>query len=120
MLGYVKEPLSVLRQSKVLIMTSDTEGMPTVLIEAMSCGVPFIVPDVGDIIDYAKHQYNALVFKVLDVEQCSDYCEKIVTDADLYNRLCKNTEQMWVKKNPELSLENVSNVWSRMLGNKRK
>lgn len=42
LLGFRSNPLSFMRRAKVLAMTSLTEGLPTVAIEAMACGTPVV------------------------------------------------------------------------------
>lgn len=39
----------ILNCSDVLVMASETEGMPTVILEALACGVPVISTKVGDV-----------------------------------------------------------------------
>ena len=43
--GFVANPYSWMRQSSVFVLSSKFEGLPTVLIEAMQCGVPVISAD---------------------------------------------------------------------------
>ncbi len=49
-----------LRRSRVFVMTSEMEGLPQAMIEAMSCGVPVVLPDTGDVTTIARHGENAL------------------------------------------------------------
>ncbi|MCT7650812.1 glycosyltransferase [Aliarcobacter butzleri] len=44
-LGNVKNPFYYLSRSNLFVMTSETEGFPNVLIEAMVCGLPVISSD---------------------------------------------------------------------------
>jgi glycosyltransferase involved in cell wall biosynthesis len=37
-----------LRKSKVFVLTSDSEGLSLSMMEAMMCGLPAIVSDVGE------------------------------------------------------------------------
>ena len=43
--GFQKNPYPIIKNSKLLILTSDYEGLPTVLIEALSLGVPVVSVD---------------------------------------------------------------------------
>ena len=47
--GAVNDARSFLQVCDVLLISSVTEGLPLVLLEAMSCGVPVVATDVGSI-----------------------------------------------------------------------
>lgn len=44
-LGNVDNPLNFFKQSNIFILSSETEGFPMVIIEAMTCGLPVISSD---------------------------------------------------------------------------
>ncbi len=44
-LGFLKNPYPVIRQAQALLLTSDREGLPTVLIESLICRTPVISVD---------------------------------------------------------------------------
>tara|TARA_B100000780_G_C21122459_1_gene454827 strand:- start:718 stop:1770 length:1053 start_codon:yes stop_codon:yes gene_type:complete len=60
--GYIEDAYSKISEHDILILTSDREGLPTVLIEALHCGLYIISTDcslgIHDIID---HGVNGLV-----------------------------------------------------------
>lgn len=43
--GFIKQPLDVVRQSEVFVLSSRWEGFPNVLLEALSAGVPIVSTD---------------------------------------------------------------------------
>lgn len=43
--GFVPEALSYLQRASLFVLSSDWEGLPTVLIEALSCGCPIVSTD---------------------------------------------------------------------------
>jgi glycosyltransferase involved in cell wall biosynthesis len=53
-LGAVSDVVSVYRAADVLLLTSDTEGMPGVLLEAAFSGVPAASTEVGSVADLAR------------------------------------------------------------------
>lgn len=114
-LGFVPSIDPYLAQSKILIMTSQTEGLPTVLLEAMGHGLPLIVPDVGDIRDLAVDGQNALVVEPLKTEQFAEACIKLLTDEALYKRLADNSQKMFREKQKEHTSVYVHNLWRARL-----
>lgn len=114
-LGHVKSIYPYLKNSKVFIMTSQTEGLPTVLLEALNYDLPFIVPDVGDIRDLAIHDYNAIVVKSLDIDAFANACIQMLTNSDLYNRMQNNSAELRKKLQSRHSFEAVQNVWEQQL-----
>ncbi|MEH6514767.1 MAG: glycosyltransferase, partial [Maribacter arcticus] len=60
------EIISYMKESRIFVapsinMPSDTEGMPTTILEAMSAGLPIITTDAGGITDVIKNKLNGLV-----------------------------------------------------------
>ena len=45
MCGYQSNPYPIIKNAKLLVLTSDYEGLPTVLIEALALGVPVVSVD---------------------------------------------------------------------------
>jgi glycosyltransferase involved in cell wall biosynthesis len=56
--GYQDDIVSWLQKSKVFVLTSDSEGLSLAMIEAMMCGLPAVVSDVGDLRDLVKNGVN--------------------------------------------------------------
>lgn len=47
-----------LRRSRIFVLTSDSEGLPLSVMEAMMCGLPAVVSEVGDLGDLVKDGVN--------------------------------------------------------------
>jgi glycosyltransferase involved in cell wall biosynthesis len=47
-----------LRRARLVVLTSDTEGVPLSIMEAMMCGLPAVVSDVGDLADIVEQGVN--------------------------------------------------------------
>jgi glycosyltransferase involved in cell wall biosynthesis len=50
-----------LRRARVFVLTSESEGLSLALIEAMLCGLPAVVPRVGDLADLVIHGVNGFL-----------------------------------------------------------
>ena len=85
MLGYSGNPYKILKNAKILIMTSRWEGLPMCALEAMALGVPIVsTPTDGlkEIVEDGKTGYlsdedNTLIIRCVD----------ILEDEELYKRL---------------------------------
>jgi glycosyltransferase involved in cell wall biosynthesis len=83
-LGHVEDIPGLLSQSTFLVHTSDTEGCPNAVIEAMACGRAVVATDAGDIprlVDDGKTGFvvrrgddSALVQRILELSSNRALC----------------------------------------------
>lgn len=68
--GWVKNPWSILKNKGIdgLILTSRFEGLPMVLLEAMSYGIPCIVSDFKGFDDVLKPKVNGVYYKLNNID----------------------------------------------------
>lgn len=87
--GWVKhEDLqSHYEKADIFVIASYAEGMPNVLIEAMSCGLVPITTPVGSIPDYIKDNINGLFVEPKDINSIYKAIEKIVSHNPLRKKL---------------------------------
>jgi glycosyltransferase involved in cell wall biosynthesis len=76
-----------LRRARVFVMTSEMEGLPQAMIEAMGCGVPVVLPDTGDVTTIAKHGENAWIVSPPTAEGFAEAIGRLLDDAALYRAL---------------------------------
>jgi glycosyltransferase involved in cell wall biosynthesis len=74
----------------VLIHPSNTEGLPRVVMEAMSFGKPVIANAVGGVTDYILNGYTGLISQTNDVDDYVENIIKLSVDKDFYHRISKN------------------------------
>jgi len=55
LLGYQENVIEIIKQADLFVSTSDYEGLPTVLLETLHAGVPFVAPEVAGIKDVANY-----------------------------------------------------------------
>jgi glycosyltransferase involved in cell wall biosynthesis len=54
-LGHRVDVPDWLRRARIFVLTSDSEGLPLAVMEAMACGLPPVVSRVGDLADLVEH-----------------------------------------------------------------
>jgi len=102
------------QQAKAFIMTSQGEGLPMSMIEALSCGLPVIMPRDADITDVAKNNYNALIVSEWKIKAFSEAIIKMLSDQSLYNKLHAGALTLFQDKTHEYSIEYQARLWSEV------
>jgi L-malate glycosyltransferase len=73
-----------LRQSRVFLLTSDSEGLALSLMEAMICGLPAVVSDVGDLGDLVVDGVNGYLVASREAEAFGQRLNALLNDASTY------------------------------------
>lgn len=81
-----------LHNSKIFVLTSIYEGNPISILEALSCGLPCVVPNVGGIPDVINTGENGLLFEVGNESEFVYNVSRLLEDGNLYNRLSHNAK----------------------------
>ena len=94
-------------------MTSKFEGLPSALLEAMSCGLVPVVPDVGDIGDIVHNEHNGFLVSNLDSEKLARNISELLVDDDKYNIMSNNAIS---DINNNHTIEIVTKQWDSFFG----
>lgn len=105
-----------LRRARVFVMTSEVEGLPMAMIEAMSCGVPPVVPDVGDVATVARDGENAIVLKDATPAAYAGALSRLLDDEALHARLRAGCLAARERFAADYSLAAATSAWRRALG----
>lgn len=81
--GVTKDVSYRLNCADIYIMSSNTEGLPLSILEAMASGLPVIATDAGGVTDIVSHGENGFICPVWDAEALSDAMVRLVHDPDL-------------------------------------
>ena len=85
--GSFKEPWDLLRAADVFVLASDIEGLPLVVLEAMSQGVPVVATDVGGMPEAVIDGETGLLIPPRDPAALTAAITRILGDADLTLRM---------------------------------
>lgn len=95
------DPLSIfyyLKQSKIFVRPSRSEGLGIAFLEAMACGLPVIGTPVGGIPDFLKDNETGLFCKVNDPKDLSEKIQRLLQEKDLYEKLSVNGKKLVEEK----------------------
>lgn len=108
--GYQKNPYKFMNNSKLICMTSTSEGFPTVIIEAMTLGKPFISTIVAGTQEMSNN--GNCGFTINDIDDYANKIIELLNNNDLYEKMSNNCKK-YVKKfsiqNQVDKLENLIN-----------
>ncbi len=80
--GVVGHVAQYIKKAGVFVLSSNTEGMPNALIEAMALGIPVISTDCpcGGPADLIRHEKNGLLTPVDNVEKMTENLQNMLND----------------------------------------
>ena len=119
--GFTDNPLEALKKAGVFVLSSNSEGTPNALIEAMMLGLPVISTDCpcGGPAELIRDGENGLLIPMNDVAKMQDSLQKIFNNRHFSERIgCEATHTRDI-----YSPEKVFSSWESLLknlANKRK
>lgn len=111
--GSVTDVVDRISKARIFTLTSNTEGMPNSIMEAMALGIPVISTDCpcGGPATLIRDGENGLLVPVGDAYALSDAFRKILSNPELEQKLGENARQITVELNPD----KVNNEWKKYL-----
>ena len=101
--GATEDVKAKLKESSLFILSSNTEGMPNSLMEAMAMGLPVISTDCpcGGPKMLIENGVNGLLVPVQDVGAMAEAMEKLMADEKLAEKLGKKALKIRDRLNPQ-------------------
>lgn len=110
-LGFSENFEYELQRSKVFFMGSNTEGLSVAMLMAMACGSVPLVRDVGDLIQAAHHNENAIVLDSEDSEDFARAIDKLFADE---NNWCQLSQSATAYVEAHYTLQTSKSEWSQI------
>jgi glycosyltransferase involved in cell wall biosynthesis len=108
-----EEVVHWLRRARLMVMTSEMEGLPQAMIEAMSCGVPVVIAETGDVTTLARHGENAWIVSPPTADAFAEAIERLLADPALHARLVDGCLGMRERFRRDYGLEAAVAEWRR-------
>jgi len=110
--GYQSDVWNWYNKAKISILTSEREGFPYSVVESLSCGVPVIASDCGDVCDVVKDGYNGiLIDEYQDYHSFAEAIIKLLQNPELMNEYSASA----LKTAEKIDAEKVVCVWGKII-----
>ncbi len=103
MLGYRADVKSALSRMDVFVLTSDTEGCPNVLLEAMRASLPVVATSCTDLREIIQDGANGYTALVGDARKLAEKVKHILADTNLRKQMAVNSRKI-VEERFDISL----------------
>ena len=101
---------------EILLLPSDTESTPRVLIEALSCGIPVVATNVGDVSHIVINNETGFFVNMRDVEGLTKCIFNLIEDDSLRKKMGENGIKHFIENLSALRMEQqVYNVYINLL-----
>lgn len=97
LLGFINNPYKIMNDSKIMLITSEWEGLPMCALEAMFLGLPIISTPVDGMRDLIKENVNG--FFADSTDSFVKYVTQLLNDNYLYSIMSKNAKEMFKTMN---------------------
>lgn len=113
-LGWQNEMDEIYRRADILVLTSEYEGSPNVLLEAMSFSVPAIATNVGGVAEILNAS-NGFLLESTDEATIVGAIKKLILNPDLRAQLGIAGRQYVIQNHSHQNLKNqLNNLYSKL------
>lgn len=114
--GSINDLHARMKSAEIFVLSSDYEGMPNALIEAMCMGLPVISTKVSGAVDLIHDGENGLLIETGAEAELVEALERLLSDADLRERLAGEA----VKVSEKLLPDKIVKQWIEALDETRR
>jgi glycosyltransferase involved in cell wall biosynthesis len=97
-LGHRNDIADLITRARVVVHTSDSEGTPNAVMEAMASGRPVVATDAGDVERLIQDRVSGFVVRRDDSDRLLACIVEILTDDELANRLGRAARNYAIKE----------------------
>ncbi len=109
--GVTATPGEKLQAADLFVLSSDTEGFPMALAEAMALGKPVIATSVGAVPEIVRDGVDGILVPPGDVDALAEAMGRLMSDDGLRHRLASRTCEVLER----FGLEKVMAMWEELI-----
>jgi glycosyltransferase involved in cell wall biosynthesis len=96
--GVQKQVIPYLSIMDIYLSTSEFEGLPIAMLEAMSCEVPVVATRAGGIGEMVQHGVQGFLTEIEDYEDLVNYTVQLIRDPELHARFAAAARERVVEQ----------------------
>jgi|CZCB01.1.fsa_nt_gi glycosyltransferase involved in cell wall biosynthesis len=112
LLGTKHNVVSYLRQSDIYVMSSNVEGLPLSMLEAMACQLPIISTKAGGVVDIVVNGKNGLITPVGDTKALSEAMCELIRNEDLRKKMGEESRRIAVEQDINKCVEKYQKLYA--------
>lgn len=103
--GFRTDIQEILHELDIFLITSETEGLGTSIIDAFACRVPVVATRAGGIPEIVKHEKSGLLADVKDAKELANQVERILTGRLDRSKIISGQQQILKKFTKSITAE---------------
>lgn len=115
--GVQKQVIPYLSIMDIYLSTSEFEGLPIAMLEAMSCEVPVVATSAGGIGEMVQHGVQGFLTPIEDYADLVDYCVELLENTSLHTQFAKAArERVFAEFSMKRMVEELEGVYEGVIG----
>lgn len=95
----------------IFVLTSLSEGMPSVILEAMGCGLPVVASDVGGNNEIVKEGENGFLIKGDNIDMIAERLAELINNEELRKKMGERSRELSLKYDWENILKRYNELY---------
>jgi glycosyltransferase involved in cell wall biosynthesis len=96
-IGHKDNMLDLYRRADIFVLSSQSEGVPLALLEAMSCGLPAVCTSVGGVPEILADTVTGFLVQRGDVENMSAKISTLLRDENLRKKMGSKARELVIE-----------------------
>lgn len=115
-IGAVADSREIYREAEIVVLTSDWEGTPNVVLEAMASGLPVVATKVGDLPNFVDEGETGYLARTEDEQKLVAALLKLLHNPNLREALGRRArEQIVARHSPQQLPQRLQNLYEAVL-----
>lgn len=107
---------AILNRARIFVLLSPSEGMSIAMLEAMACGLPVVVTDVGELGDALRVGAGGRLVDYQNPGEVARMLEELLSDEPTCGQMACNARMRIIDR---YSVEAVAELWDKLLSSMR-